>query len=69
METNRMAAARAREKRYMGAVCPRHPDAGGVRHTSSGSCVHCTIERAAARTRIMRDLLAGRSPVSTETEE
>ncbi len=50
-----MVAARAGLKRFEGNPCPKCD--GTIRHTSSGSCVRCTIKRATARTNEIRETL------------
>lgn len=36
------------DKRYVGKICPKHPDAGGIRKKSNWICVICSSESSRA---------------------
>lgn len=36
-------------KCYYGKICPKHPDAGGVRYALNNACVECAIDRKPKR--------------------
>ncbi len=56
-QTNRMKAAKKQRKHYQGAVCKKNADHGGLRYTSSGQCVQCSIMAANKRTGEIRAIL------------
>ena len=40
---------------YLGRICLRNPDHGGLKYLSSHGCVECTHERSAARRRARQE--------------
>jgi hypothetical protein len=50
-ETPRRDALERGDTRYLGRLCPYHPERNGKRYSSDNSCVACTHEKFIARRR------------------
>lgn len=60
VHTSRLAAAKARQKTFLGRPCPDGHN--GLRYTSSGQCVECTKARGRVNNDAIRRLLRGEEP-------
>jgi hypothetical protein len=52
--SNRLHAREIHATRYVGAKCPKHPGAAGLRYAADGNCVQCSAENSRARRRVKR---------------